>query len=160
YMNLCRLLTTAHAGTRRPGREDREPLPPSVPLETVAELSEGLVCLSGCARRGLGLLDPNAAARLAGAFGRERFFVELQRPFERGDTRRLRLLPDPAEHLGVETIATGDVHAHPPRRTLLQDVLVAIRCRTSIQGGEPARRGNRDSYLRPPEEMLERFELD
>ncbi len=160
YANLCRLLTTAHAGTRRPGREDREPLAPSVPIETVAELNEGLVCLSGCARRGLGLLDPNAAARLAGAFGREHFYVELQRPFERGDARRLALLRDLAEHLGVETVATGDVHAHHPRRTLLQDVLVAIRCRTSLEGCEPERRGNRESYLRPPEEMLERFPGD
>jgi len=160
YANLCRLLTTAHAGTRRAGREDREPLPPSVPLESVAESNEGLVCLSGCARRGLGLLDPNAAARLAGAFGRERFYVELQRPYERGDTRRLALLRDLAGHLGVETIATGDVHAHHPRRTLLQDVLVAIRCRTSLEGCEPERRGNRESYLRSPEEMLERFAGD
>src|SRR4029077_2733528 len=77
YANLCRLLTAAHAGTRRIGREDREPLQPTVPLETVVELSDGLVCFSGCARRGLGLLDPNAASRLARAFGRERFFVEL-----------------------------------------------------------------------------------
>ena len=160
YANLCRLLTAAHAGTRRPGREDREPLPPSVSLESLMELNEGLVCLSGCARRGLGLVDPNAAARLARAFGRGRFYVELQRPFERGDTRRIRLLRDLAEHLGVETVATGDVHAHHPRRTLLQDVLVAIRCRTSLEGCEPERRGNRESYLRPPEEMLERFAFD
>ena len=160
YANLCRLLTAAHAGTRQPGGEDREPLSPSVPLELVAELNEGLVCLSGCARRGLGLLDPNAAARLAGAFGRDRFLVELQRPFERGDARRYGLLRDLAEHLGVETVATGDVHAHHPRRTLLQDVLVAIRCRTSLEGCEPERRGNRESFLRPPEEMLERFSFD
>ncbi len=160
YGNLCRLLTAAHAGTRRPGKEDREPLPPSVSLEAVIELSAGLVSLSGCARRGLGLLDPNAAARLAQAFGRERFYVELQRPYERGDARRIGLLRDLAEHLGVETVATGDVHAHHPRRTLLQDVLVAIRCRTSLEGCEPERRGNRESYLRPPEEMLERFSFD
>ncbi|HJR94048.1 MAG TPA: DNA polymerase III subunit alpha, partial [Gaiellaceae bacterium] len=160
YGNLCRLLTAAHAGTRRPGREDREPLSPSVSLEAVMEANAGLVCLSGCARRGLGLLDPNAAARLAGVFGPDRFFVELQRPFERGDARRLGLLHDLAEHLGVETVATGDVHAHHPRRTLLQDVLVAIRCRTSLEGCEPERRGNRESYLRPPEEMLERFAFD
>ncbi len=160
YANLCRLLTAAHAGTRRAGHEDREPLPPSVPLETVAELSNGLACLSGCARRGLGLLDPNGAARLADAFGRDHFYVELQRPFERGDRRRHGLLRDLAEHLGVETVATGDVHAHHPRRTLLQDVLVAIRCRTSLEGSEPERRGNRESYLRPPEEMLERFSFD
>jgi error-prone DNA polymerase len=160
YANLCRLLTTAHAGTRRPGHEGREPLPPSVSLEAVMDASAGLVCLSGCARRGLGLLDPNAAARLAGAFGRDRFFVELQRPFERGDARRLGLLRDLAEHLGVQTVATGDIHAHHPRRTLLQDVLVAIRCRTSLEGCEPERRGNRESYLRAPEEMLERFGFD
>jgi error-prone DNA polymerase len=182
YANLCRLLTAAHAGTRRHGvgsteppmsgsagfagagagmgREDREPFPPSVPLEQVAQLNEGLVCLSGCARRGLGLCDANAAERLARAFGPARFFVELQRPFERGDARRNGLLRDLAEHLGVETIATGDVHAHHPRRTMLQDVLVAVRCHTSLDGCEPERRGNRESYLRAPEEMLERFSFD
>ncbi|HXF97913.1 MAG TPA: error-prone DNA polymerase [Gaiellaceae bacterium] len=160
YANLCRLLTAAHAGTRRPGREGDEPLPPSVPLETVAELAEGLVCLSGCARRGLAVRDPNAAARLAAAFGRDRFLVELQRPFERGDAARNRRLRDLAEHLGVETVATGDVHAHHPRRTLLQDVLVAIRCRAPLEACEPERRGNRESYLRPPGEMRELFAFD
>jgi error-prone DNA polymerase len=160
YANLCRILTAAHGGTRRPGHEDREPLPPSVSLDLVAQHSEGLVCLSGCARRGLGVANPNAAASLAAAFGPDRFFVELQRPFERGDTRRNALLRDLAEHLGVETVATGNVHAHHPRRTLLQDVLVAIRCRTALEGCEPERRGNRESFLRPPEEMLERFPLD
>ena len=160
YANLCRLLTTAHAGTRRPGREDREPLPPSVSIETVVDLNEGLVCLSGCARQGLGVRDPNGAARLARAFGRERFFVELQRPYERGDAHRNALLRDLAAHLGVETVATGDVHAHHPRRTLLQDALVAIKCCTSLEGCEPERRGNRESFLHSPEEMLERFSFD
>jgi error-prone DNA polymerase len=157
YANLCRILTTAHAGTRRPGREDREPLPPSVPLETVAELSEGLVCLSGCARDGLALHDQHGAARLAAAFGRERFFVELQRPYERGDAHRHATLRALAAHLGVETIATGNVHAHTSRRALLQDALVAIRCRTSLDGCERERRGNREAVLRPPAQMVERF---
>ena len=67
---------------------------------------------------------------------------------------------DLAEHLGVETVATGDVHAHHPRRTLLQDALVAIRCNTSLEGCEPERRGNRESVLRAPAEMLERFSFD
>jgi error-prone DNA polymerase len=157
YANLCRILTAAHAGTRRPGREDREPLPPCVPLETVAELSEGLVCLSGCARDGLALHDQGGTARLAAAFGRERFFVELQRPFERGDAHRHATLRDLAAGLGVETIATGNVHAHTQRRALLQDALVAIRCRTSLDGCERERRGNREAVLRPPAEMVERF---
>ncbi len=157
YANLCRILTASHAGTRRPGREDREPLPPAVDQSVVEELSDGLVCLSGCARDGLAVRDPNAATRLAQAFGRERFLVELQRPFERGDSHRNGMLRDLAEHLGVDTVATGNVHAHHPRRTLLQDVVVAIRHRTSLDGSERERRGNRESVLRPPGEMLERF---
>src|SRR4249919_2403593 len=35
YANLCRILTEAHAGTRLVGREDREPLPPSVAQHVV-----------------------------------------------------------------------------------------------------------------------------
>ena len=136
YANLCRILTAAHAGTRPEGKEHRVLLQPAVPLETVAELNEGLVCLSGCARDGLALRHPVGATRLASAFGRERFFVELQRPYERGDARRHAALRDLAGHLGVETVATGNVHAHAPRRTLLQDALVAIRCRTSLDGCE------------------------
>src|SRR5262249_52444724 len=91
---------------------------------------------------------------------RERFFVELQRPYERGDARRLAALRDLAEALGVETVATGDVHAHHPRRAPLQDALVAIRCRTSLDGCEAERRGNRESVLVSPAELEERFLLD
>src|SRR5437870_13877721 len=86
YSNLCRLLTAAHAETRP--KEGAEPLPPALPLELLRELNDGLVCLSGCARNGLGVCNPNAAVQLAAAFGPERFFVELQRPYERGDVRR------------------------------------------------------------------------
>ncbi len=157
YASLCRILTEAHAGTRPLGKEHRVVHEPAVALERVAELAEGLVCLSGCARQGLALRDPNGAARLAEAFGAERFYVELQRPFERGDARRHVLLRDLAAHLGVRTIATGNVHAHAPRRTLLQDTLVAIRHGTSLDGCEPQRRGNREAVLRPPGEMVERF---
>ena len=96
YANLCRLLTAAHAHTRGP--TNREPLPPAARSTLLEELNEGLVCLSGCARDGLGVRDPNAAARLARAFGRDRFYVELQRPYERGDARRNARLRDLAEH--------------------------------------------------------------
>ena len=157
YANLCRLLTAAHAHTRP---KEGELLPPSLDPLLLAELNDGLVCLSGCARDGLGVRDPNAAAELARAFGRERFYVELQRPFERGDARRNALLRDLAAHAGVETVVTGNVHAHDPRRTALQDVLVAIRHNTSLEASERERRGNRESVLRAPAELLELFPDD
>src|SRR6476661_7915547 len=158
YANLCRLLTAAHARTR--DTTNREPLPPRLDQALLEELHEGLVCFSGCARDGLAVRDPNAAARLAHAFGRDDFFVELQRPFERGDTRRNAALRDLAQALHVRTIATGDVHSHDARRAALQDVLVATRCRTSLDGCERERRGNHESVLAAPADMLERFSDD
>ena len=87
-------------GDAAAGRE-RERCRRDVDQALLAERSEGLVCLSGCARHGLAVLDPNAAARLARAFGRDRFYVELQRPYERGDARRNAALRELAAALGV-----------------------------------------------------------
>jgi error-prone DNA polymerase len=151
YANLCRLLTEAHADER---------LNPRLDPARLAEEGEGLVCLSGCARHGLAVRDPNAAADLARTLGRDRFYVELQRPYERGDARRNAALRHLAETLGVRTVATGDVHAHHPRRTRLQDVLVAIKHRTSLEGCEAERRGNGESVLLAPHEAAARFPDD
>jgi error-prone DNA polymerase len=155
YANLCRILTDAHAGTRIPGRE-RELLPAATTLDMLERHAEGLVALSGCARHGLGVADPNAAARLARAFDGA-FYVELLRPYVRGDARRNAALAELAETLRVPTVATGDVHAHHLRRARLQDALVAIRNRTSLDGCERERRGNHESVLVAPHEMLERL---
>ena len=67
------------------------------------------------------------ARRLLRAFGRERFRIELQRPFWRHDRRRNRLLAELAERLGVPCVATGNVHAHEAARSALQDAMVAVR---------------------------------
>ena len=180
YTNLCRLLTRAHSGTRRwaregvrwegpgsPVRPGQDPLDeePRVSLADVEEHAEGLVCLSGCARDGAvaRLVDERPAEsaararRLLRAFGRERFRVELQRPFWRHDRRRNRLLAELAERLGVPCIATGNVHAHEAARSALQDAMVAVRLGATLEETEPARRGNRSHVLVPPERMAERF---
>src|SRR6266498_4548733 len=80
YTNLCRLLTEAHLGAER--------LDPRLPLPSLETRQEGLIILSGSRRDGLlprttetqGL---SAARQLAehckAVFGRERFFVEIQR---------------------------------------------------------------------------------
>src|SRR4051812_5582990 len=159
YANLCRLLTRAHRDTRTAGRE-RELRPPELALDDLLARNAGLVCLAGCARHGLALRDPAAAARVAATFGRDGFLVELQRPYERGDARRNRYLRDLAESLHVDTVVTGDVHAHHPRRTRLQDVLVAIREHGPLEACERDRRGNRESVLLAPADIAARFPGD
>src|SRR5882724_9907269 len=160
YANLCRLITAAHAQTRPEGKESKPAADPALDQRLLEQLNEGLVCLSGCARHGVAVRDPNGAARLARAFGPDRFFVELQRPYERGDARRNAGLRDLAGMLGIPTIVTGDVHAHHLRRAPLQDVLVAIRHRSALDGCEAERRGNHECILLSPAQMVERFPED
>src|SRR5262245_62558624 len=101
YANLRRRWTAAHAGTRP---KPTEPIPPSLERHLFATYNEGLVCLSGCARDGLATRNGNGAAELASIFGRDRFFVELQRPYERGDAQRNARLRQLAETIGVPTL--------------------------------------------------------
>ncbi|HEX5983185.1 MAG TPA: error-prone DNA polymerase [Solirubrobacterales bacterium] len=164
YRNLCRLLTAAHAHTR--DNATRSQTQPWATLEQVEEHAEGLVCLSGCARdgavagafeRGDTVEGERLARRLLAAFGRDRFRVELQRPYWRRDRARNRRLALLAERLGVPCVATGNVHSHDRRRAPLQDALVAIgRCET-LDESEPYRRGNSTSALTSPGAMAARF---
>jgi error-prone DNA polymerase len=164
YRNLCRLLTAAHAHTR--DNTPRTQTQPWATLEQVEEHAEGLACLSGCAgegavagawERGETAAGEQAARRLLAAFGRDRFRIELQRPYWRRDRARNRWLALLAERLGVPCVATGNVHSHDRRRAPLQDALVAIgRCET-LEESEPQRRGNSTSALASPAAMAARF---
>jgi error-prone DNA polymerase len=171
WRNLCRLITEAHRDTRP--HPDRQPLPPSLSHDSLEDRAEGLVCLSGCAREGTlaahfersggrpTAVDTAAAMavgqRLEAAFGRERFRVELQRPFWRRDRARNRWLAGLADRLGVDCVATGDVHMHDPSRAALQDALCAVRLGGTLEETEPRRRGNGTAYLASPAEMAARF---
>jgi error-prone DNA polymerase len=155
WRNLCRLLTRAHAHTREAGRPGWIG-EPSVSLRDVAEHAEGLVCLSGCARHGV--RDEPTVRFLLEAFGRERFRIELQRPFARHDRALNRGLSAMARRLGIPCVATGDVHAHSLARAKLQDVFVAIREHTTLDASEPLRRGNHAHVLATPAAMAARFE--
>src|SRR5437763_8115250 len=164
YRNLCLLITMAHASTRPvPGREPEQP---EIALADLERHASGLICLSGCARDGavaarLERREHAAAAqvaeRLLRAFGHESFRIELQRPLQRHDRRRNRLLAELAERLAVPSVATGNVHVHDRRRAPLQDVFVAVRTRRTLDESEPLRRGNTAHALLSQPAMADRF---
>jgi error-prone DNA polymerase len=153
WRNLCRLLTKAHEHTRDGPQRDRTD--PAVCLEDVERHADGLVCLSGCATRGV--RDEPTLRRLLASFGRDRLRVELQRPLARHDRALNRGLSGLATRLGVATVATGNVHAHTTERALLQDAFVAIREHTTLDASEPLRRGNHAHVLTTPNAMAARF---
>jgi error-prone DNA polymerase len=154
WRNLSRLLTIAHAHTRE-GRPGASPTPPHIALNEVLAHADGLIALSGCATHGVH--DQPSLQRLHEAFGSERLRVELQRPFLQSDRARNRRLAWLAQQLGVDTVATGNVHAHDRVRAPLQDALVAVANHTTLDASEPLRRGNFSHVLAPPGAMAARF---
>jgi len=157
YANLCRLLTEAHMGSERGD--------PRLPLTSLLELPEGLILLTGCAKSPVtAALESSVAEaedltnRLVRAFGPGSVFVELQDNAVKGDKARNKALGRLAGRLGLGVVATGNVHYHRPERHRLQDVLVSIRNRTTLDGAHGARRANRLFHLPEPWEMAHRFE--
>jgi error-prone DNA polymerase len=158
YANLCRLITAAHLG-----REDRRD--PRLDFASLEARHAGLIVLSGCRTGVLPTVlrrDGRAAAhrfaeRCRAIFGREHFFVELQRNYVRGDLALTRALIAIAADARLSVVASGNVHYHARPRHRLHDVLVAIRHRTTLDGSHNVRRGNSEFFLRPPEEVATLF---
>ncbi|QCB39265.1 DNA polymerase III subunit alpha [Sphingobium sp. PAMC28499] len=73
------------------------------------------------------------------------------------DATRLYELDAMARKVGVRAVATGDILYHSPESRPLQDIMTAIRERTSIDGLGFKRERYMDRNLKSPEEMERRF---
>jgi error-prone DNA polymerase len=166
YANLCRLSSYAF-GLREAetaAKEERR-LDPVLPLADLEWHAGGLIVLTGCREGRLPALvqagrKAEAAAaleRLVDWFGPEQVFVELQDNYVHGDRPRNEALVALAEEAGVGVVGTGNVHYHVRERHRLQDVMVAIRHRTTLDGCHRERRPNAEFDLRSPREQARRF---
>ncbi|MEA2514435.1 MAG: error-prone polymerase [Thermomicrobiales bacterium] len=143
--------------------EDRTPrLDPAL----IPGHAEGLILLTGCRQGRLSQFVDADQRQEAEAllrdyvnwFGKDNVVVELQQNRVYGDGRRTQGLVHLAEHLGLPYAATGNVHYHRQERHRLQDVLVAIKHRTTLDHSHRERRPNAQFYLRSAEEMGKLFE--
>ena len=166
YRNLCRLSSIAFGlpEDTAVAREARR-LDPCLPIEALREHSSGLILLTGC-RQGLvpRLIGQHQTARAEATlydfvrwFGAASVFVELQDNLVYGDRPRNRALVRLAERVGVGVVGTGDIHYHERDRHRLQDVMVAISHRKTLDTSHQERRPNAEFYLRSPEQQARRF---
>lgn len=157
YRNLCRILTRAYCTFGKDG--------PRTEKAWLFDHAEGLIVLSGCPRGELArLLDagdtPRAeavAAEFHERLGPDRFFVELQHHDVFGDTPRVTALADLARRLDLPLVATNNAHYHVRERHRLNDVLVAIRHRLTLDSSHQVRRPNSEFFLKSPGEMARCF---
>lgn len=167
YGNLCQLITNIkHGRLPAPVAFGAEPAPPAL-LETcqLSNYTNGLILLTGC-REGQ-LSTAIAENRMVDAehilatyiawFGAENVVVELQQNYVFGDTKRVAGLVELADRFGVRYAATGNVHYHEQSRHRLQDVVVSIANRATLDTSHQQRRANAQFQLKTPEEMATIF---
>lgn len=157
YANLSQLITLAR-------REQAKGLA-ALPWRLLTDHAQGLIALSGCRKneiaRALLARDArharHAAERFAAIFGRDHFFLELQRHHERGDRRLNHGLAWLGETLGLPLVATGNVHYLTPAQAHLHDILTCIRHRVPLEQADDLLRPNAEYTFRTPAEMAALF---
>lgn len=74
------------------------------------------------------------------------------------DVARINRLDALARANGLCILATNDVHYHAPDRRPLQDVMTAIRHKTTVAAAGYLLHGNAERYLKSPETMVRLFD--
>ena len=78
----------------------------------------------------------------------ERCWIAFERHLQPGDNERLTKLRTLSATTGVPLVASGDVHMHARGRRPLQDVLTALRLKTSVDRAGHALFANGERHLR------------
>ena len=139
------------------------------PIYSYSDLEEAgndgnLVALSGCWQGAVprSCTDGDMAqalekaAQLKGIFG-DRFYLELTNHDMPGDDKRNDMLAEIGMRLGIESVATNNVHYAHRHDADLSEVLSAIAGRRNLTEADGFRPATDLRHLRTPEEMERRF---
>jgi error-prone DNA polymerase len=158
YARLARALSLGHLAGEKGA--------PQFTLSDVADATRGAVwALTGCRKGAVpaALFDdgPSAASRelerLVGTFGRDRVLVELWDHGDPIDSARNDALVEIAHRVGVECIATSNVHYAAPTQRKLATAIAAVRSRRSLDELDPWLPGAAGAHLRSGAEQERRF---
>jgi error-prone DNA polymerase len=172
YQNLCRMITDSKMRVLNPGALARDgsaaaPLYPAktesrITLDELERYGHGLICLAGGVMSPLSRMlirgeDPvELSRRLAGIFGANNLYIDLQRHLDAGEERLNRKLAALAGAARIPIVATNDVcHGGSDRRLL--DVLTCIRLKTTLEEAGRALWINSQRHLKSPGEMSALF---
>ncbi|GIK36979.1 MAG: error-prone DNA polymerase [Chloroflexota bacterium] len=157
WTNLCRLISCAQHNAPK----GQAALPPLA----LAGQTDGLIALSGCQQGEVAVAllrkDWDAALRAARhyreLFGPDHFWLELQHHLRPEDGVLVDGLVAVARQLGLNYVATNNVHYATRNGQRLQDVLVCIRHRTNLDEAGPLLRPNSEFYLKPARQIAPLF---
>ncbi|MDQ7778772.1 MAG: DNA polymerase III subunit alpha [Planctomycetota bacterium] len=155
--NLYKLATTAH----REGFYYH----PRIDKQLLAAHADGLIGLSGCLHSEIShliLADefPQACAmagQYADIFGKDNFFIELQDHGLNEQKRVLRKSVEVAHGVGLQTVATNDVHYVARDDARVHDILLCIATGKMVSDEDRMKYSTNEFYLKSPDEMADVF---
>ena len=159
YARLARALSLGHLAGEKGA--------PQFTLADVADATGGVVwALTGCRKGAVPspLFDARpvggraaSCERLVSAFGRDRVLVELWDHGDPIDSARNDALAEIAHRVGVECIATNNVHYAAPAQRRLATAIAAVRARRSLDELDPWLPAAAGAHLRSGAEQARRF---
>ena len=137
---------------------------PKIDYQVLKEHSEGVICLSACLAGGIPrrLLagDYDGAREMAldlkATFG-EDFYIEIQDHGIPDERRVLPLLVRLAEDIGVELVATNDVHYLKKEDAEMQDILLCIQTKKTLDDPKRLKFETNEFYFKSGDEMAMLF---
>lgn len=158
YNSLCRLISYAQLSHRK-GEA-------SLTLEALGEYAHDLIALSGCRKgevashllKGKHKEAYEAAIRYASIFGEGNFYIELQNHLLPDDALLCGELVELADRLGLPYVATNNVHYALRDGHELQDLLVCIGEKITVEESSEVRKPNSEYFLKSYQEMITLFQ--
>lgn len=140
---------------------------PRIDLNTLAQYSEGLVCLSACIAGDIpqAILHGNYEKAeslikwFKDLFG-EDFYLEMQNHGLKEELEVNRYLRLYSQKYGVKTVVTNDVHYVEKKDALPHDVLLCVQTQSKYDDPDRMRFSSDDYYMKSYDEMAELFPDD
>ncbi|MBQ8197523.1 MAG: DNA polymerase III subunit alpha [Clostridia bacterium] len=156
YKNLIKLDSIAYV--------DGFHYKPRIDYKTLAQYSEGLICLSGClaGRVSKRLVENDyegavETAKMLRDIYKDDFYIEIQ-DHGLADQKRINpLLVKLSRELDIPLAATNDVHYLEREDAEMQDVVMCISMKTTLDDPTRLKMESDQSYLKSPEEMASLF---
>ncbi len=138
---------------------------PRIDMEILKQYSEGIIAMSACMAGVLSrqILSDNydeakrRAQEFVGIFGKDRYFIEIQDHGILEQKKLNRDLLSIARELGLDVVATNDVHYPTCADAEYQDVLMCIQMGKTVDDEDRMKMSTDQLYLKSEEEMRELF---
>ncbi|HVP56963.1 MAG TPA: DNA polymerase III subunit alpha, partial [bacterium] len=138
---------------------------PRVDLDLLSQHAKGVIALTACLKgpvgeaiiRGRPAEARERAEKLQEIFGKDSFYLEIQRHGLADEEKVIQGVLDLARETGMAVVATNDCHYISRQDARAHDILLCLQTSADLDDPNRMRLENDEFYFKSPEEMRELF---